>query len=110
MVGFLSAPTLEPWPAGPRWRSLWRRTDYLGFPVDAYLTGKAATERRIDHRSSEVDPTTYLFTVATHGGDFRTPQYRQQLIELVGLSTPPGASAPTTPAPDADAPPADYTR
>lgn len=110
VVGFLSAPTLEPWPAGPRWRSLWRRTDYLGFPVDAYLPGPTATERRIDHSSSEVDPTTYLFTVATHGGDFRTPQYRQQLIELVGLSTPPGASAPTTPAPDADAPPADYTR
>lgn len=113
VVGFLSAPTLEPWPDGPRWRSLWRRTDYLGFPVDAYLPGRDAGARDIDHRSSEVDPTTYLFTVATHGGDFHTPQYRRELLELVRRLDPPGGGTPLRrgPAPGVDQPPpAEFTR
>lgn len=110
VVGFLSAPTLEPWPSGPRWRSLWRRTDYLGFPVDACVRSEPATERDIDHRSSEVDPTTYLFTVGTHGGDFRTPQYRRQLLALIGRLESPEDGAARDRAPEAGPPPSGYAR
>lgn len=112
VVGFLSAPTLEPWSHGPRWRSLWRRTDYLGFPVDACVRSEAAAERDIDHRSSEVDPTTYLFTIGTHGGDFRTPQYRRELLELISRLEPPGEGAGRDrgPVPDTGEQPGGYTR
>ncbi|HMO11079.1 MAG TPA: hypothetical protein PKB06_06170, partial [Actinotalea sp.] len=82
VVGFLSGADLAPTTDGPRWRSLWRRTDYLGFPVDAYLRGDHAGRRDVDHRESEVDATSYLFAVDTHGGDVRTPEYRDRLLEL----------------------------
>ena len=65
----------------PRWRSLWRRTDFIGFPVDGYESS------RIDRRAQEEDTTTYLFSVATHGNYPRAPQYRQELDALVAMLT-----------------------
>ncbi len=61
----------------PRWRSLWRRTDYIGFPVDAY----AGSE--IDATASEVDADAYLLAVAAHSGYPRAPEYREALDLLV---------------------------
>lgn len=64
-----------------RWRSLWRRTDFIGFPVDDY----APTPRDIDHAADEVDRDAYLLRVATHGDYPAAPQYREQLDVLVRL-------------------------
>ena len=66
---------------GTRWRSLWRRTDYIGFPVDDY----AATPRRIDHPADEIDESAYMLEVATHSGYPSAPEYRVQLDALVGM-------------------------
>ncbi|ROS30415.1 hypothetical protein [Cellulomonas sp. PhB150] len=64
-----------------RWRSLWRRTDFIGFPVDAY----SADGTGIDHPAQEVDDVAYLLTIAAHSGYPNAPEYRGQLDELVGL-------------------------
>ena len=60
-----------------RWRSLWRRTDFIGFPVDDYV------DSSIDRLAQEEDTTTYLFSVATHGDYPRAPQYRGKLDDLI---------------------------
>lgn len=64
-------------PSGDRsrvlWRSLWRRTDFIGFPVDDY----AATA--VDVPASELDGQAYLLTVAAHGGYPATPEYAAAL-------------------------------
>ncbi|MEN0129502.1 MAG: hypothetical protein AAGC49_08675 [Brevundimonas sp.] len=60
-----------------RWRSLWRRTDFIGFPVDAYARSP------IDHAAQEVDEKAYLLTIAAHSGYPFAPEYRTQLDALV---------------------------
>ncbi|WP_146806987.1 hypothetical protein [Cellulomonas persica] len=68
-----------------RWRSLWRRTDFIGFPVDAYA-GSA-----VDAPASEIDADAYLLAVAAHSGYPRAPEYRRELDLLVArlrASTP----------------------
>jgi len=64
-------------PATVRWRSLWRRTDFIGFPVDSYATGP------VDTPASEIDPDAYLLAVAAHSGYPRAPEYRTELDTLV---------------------------
>lgn len=61
-----------------RWRSLWRRTDYLGFPAESYV----ATEGGIDWPADEVDQTGYLVEVLTHSHYFRTPEYQAAFEEV----------------------------
>jgi len=48
-------------PGRSRWRNLWRRTDYLGFPVFSYRT----TGNPIDRGATETAPG-YMWKVATH--------------------------------------------
>jgi hypothetical protein len=78
-----------------RWRSLWRRTDFIGFPVDKYV------DSPIDRRADEKDTTTYLFSVATHGNYPRAPQYREQLDELIAMLARAG-DGPDEPGPAAN--------
>jgi hypothetical protein len=67
-----------------RWRNLWRATDYLGFPVDTYDYGSnGPAVPTIDYGESEVDQTTYLLKIATHGGDYSTKEYRDHLLCLI---------------------------
>lgn len=86
---------------GPRWRSLWRRTDYLGFPVWTY----AEDENPIDRVAERVVKVGYLYEIQTHSGYPRTEQYRSALTELSrganGPSGPaePGADPSSAPAP-----------
>lgn len=58
------------------WRSLWRRTDYLGFPVVSFLANP------VDRRADELDESGYLLEVLTHSNYPRTPQYRRALQTL----------------------------
>ncbi|KQR07679.1 hypothetical protein [Cellulomonas sp. Leaf334] len=82
-----------------RWRSLWRRTDYLGFPVNGYAVGadESVASTEIDRMDAEWDESVDPAKVATHGGDQRTPQYRTQLTLLVGLLPPRRAAQKVTP-------------
>ncbi len=62
----------------PAWVSLWRRTDFLGFPVMSY------SENPIDRGASELDRRTYLPAIATHGHYPLAPQYEAAFAEVVG--------------------------
>ncbi|WP_029287584.1 hypothetical protein [Cellulomonas sp. HZM] len=81
LVDSLTTPADPRSRRGPtvRWRSLWRRTDFIGFPVDSYDV--AATE--LDHPAQEVDGTAYLLKVAAHSGYPAAAEYRFQLGALV---------------------------
>lgn len=63
--------------AAPRWRSLWRRTDFLGFPVNSYQPND------IDRPAEETDVSGYLIEVVTHGQYPRAGEYVEALTELV---------------------------
>ena len=60
-----------------RWVSLWRPTDYLGFPVRSYGPGNG-----LDVPADELDRTGYLVESVTHGHYPRSSQYRAALLEL----------------------------
>ena len=63
---------------GVRWVSLWRLTDYLGFPA------MSTVPNAVDRFAEEVDPSGYMVDVATHSAYYRTPSYREALVELAG--------------------------
>jgi hypothetical protein len=81
----------------PRWRSLWRRTDYLGFPVYSYR----GEDNPIDLGATESVPASYLWRIATHSDYLGTPQYEEARDELIaglgGRPNPPPDSATATP-------------
>jgi hypothetical protein len=96
----------------PRWVSLWRRTDYIGFPVFSYPAppadsgtadpadpGATAPPKPppnvIDRAADERDATGTFVTVATHGDYPRAPQYQQALVELLARNHQP-ATPPRT--------------
>ncbi len=60
----------------PRWLNLWRRTDYLGFPVDRFV------ESALDRPAEEIDTSGYLPELGTHGGYPRTLAYAAALDRL----------------------------
>ena len=62
---------------GVLWRNLWRRTDYLGFPVWAY--GPANS---IDRSAEEIDHTGYLVEIVAHSDYPRSKAYETALTEL----------------------------
>jgi len=74
-------------PPQPRWRSLWRRSDYLGFPITGYWSNEVdgSNENPIDRRATERSPRSYLWTVARHNDYLSTPQYRTARDELIGM-------------------------
>ncbi|WP_127794996.1 hypothetical protein [Agromyces sp. LHK192] len=74
----------------PRWRSLWRRTDYLGFPVSGYRT----EDNPIDRGATERSPRTYLWTVARHNGYLETAQYAAARRELLDRFAADAAAEP----------------
>ena len=81
-------------PVSPRWRSLWRRTDYLGFPVTSFWSNEenGVNENPIDRGASERSPRSYLWAVARHNDYLSTLEYRAARNELVAmLAKRPGA-------------------
>lgn len=92
-------------PAGkrpdPRWVSLWRRTDYIGFPVFSYPAPPAdladpdakappkPPPNVIDRAADERDATGTFVTVATHSDYPRAPEYQQALDDLLARNRRP---------------------
>jgi hypothetical protein len=70
------------------WVSLWRPTDFLGFP--AVSTAEAGPGRdggppwvnAVDKRVRELDTTGYMVEIGTHGEYYRAPEYDLTLTEL----------------------------
>lgn len=75
--------------AGVRWISLWRLTDYLGFPAvsGAPSVTRDGVEWRngVDRYAEEVDRTDRPFVVVTHNDYIRVAAYDRALLDLTGL-------------------------
>ncbi|WP_423464849.1 hypothetical protein ACO229_10395 [Promicromonospora sp. MS192] len=63
--------------AKPAWVNLWRRTDFLGFPVVGY------GENETDRGAEEMDRSAYLFAVAAHSGYQSSWAYHEALDEVI---------------------------
>ncbi|MFC6511279.1 hypothetical protein ACFQBY_22750 [Promicromonospora citrea] len=72
--------------AKPAWVNLWRRTDFLGFPVVGY------GENDTDRGAEEMDRSAYLFAVAAHSGYQSSWAYHVALDEVISRLTPAGPS------------------
>lgn len=72
--------------AKPAWVNLWRRTDFLGFPVVGYGLNE------VDRGAEEMDRSAYLFAVAAHSGYQSSWAYHAALDEVVERLTPAGPS------------------
>lgn len=69
--------------AGPnRWVNLYRKTDYLGFPV--LYKGPGGVENvGADPYAQEMDPFTYQFLVVSHSDYLQAPQYDEAIAAVV---------------------------
>lgn len=69
---------------GVKWLSLWRLTDYLGFPAASTSThlpdGRANT---VDRFAEELDLSGYMVEVGTHSAYYRTPAYETAVEDLL---------------------------
>ena len=64
-------------PGDHRWVNLYRRTDYLGFPI---------MWRQLDTSemyAQEIDPFTYQFLVVSHSDYLQAPQYDEAIAAVV---------------------------
>jgi hypothetical protein len=68
----------------PRWRNMWRRTDFLGFPAFSYKDkiGDGNEPNPVDRGASETAPG-YQWTIAKHSAYLGTEQIELARIELV---------------------------
>lgn len=68
----------------PRWINLWRRTDFIGFPVKSY------GRNEIDRGADELDVSSYMLTLATHSGYPSSRAYPSAMVELLMRMDEPG--------------------
>jgi len=64
------------------WVNLWRRTDYLGFPINSYRLDDRRPDD-LDRGADEFGPPRYLVKVATHPDYQSAPQYRVALLDVI---------------------------
>lgn len=67
----------------PRWINLWRRTDYLGFPINSYK------QNDIDRGADELDTSSYLLKLATHSDYPASRAYPAAMTELLARMNEP---------------------
>jgi hypothetical protein len=67
------------------WRNLWRRSDPIGFPVDAYPAGG------VDRAAEEFDTSRYVVKVDGHSDYQRTLVYLDELDQAVRRALTPAA-------------------
>ncbi len=70
-----------------RWVSLWRASDFLGFPVmsTAVDPDDRSWHNDIDRYAAELDTTGYMVSVGTHGEYYRAKSYDDALRQLAGV-------------------------
>lgn len=73
----LMAMLRYPGESEPAWINLWRATDPLGMPVASDVPNY------VDRAAEELDATSFVATVATHGGYPRTTAYRRAFWDVV---------------------------
>jgi hypothetical protein len=79
--------------------SLWRLTDYLGYPALSTVKydPNGGILNQVDRYAAELDKTGYMVTVGTHGEYYRTQDYESALVELKdALEAATGGLEPTT--------------
>ena len=87
-IGRISGSLAPAWEAGTvdpvRWVSLWRLTDYLGYPASSTVKydRDGGISNLVDRYAAELDKTGYMVTVGTHGEYYRTQDYESALVEL----------------------------
>lgn len=101
-IGRIGGSLAPAWEAGARdpvrWVSLWRLTDYLGFPASSTVKydGEGRISNHVDRYAAELDKTGYMVTVGTHGEYYRTQDYDSALTELRdALEAAPGDLEPS---------------
>lgn len=70
-------PTIE-----LRWISLWRLTDYLGYPAFSTAPSGADWQNHVDRYASELDLSGYMVEVGTHGEYYRVAEYTEAVEQL----------------------------
>jgi hypothetical protein len=76
-------------PGSNRWVNLYRKTDYLGFPV-LYKGPGAAETVEADAYAQEMDPFSYQFMVVSHSDYLQAPQYEKAIADVVNALPAPG--------------------
>ncbi|MFT4136387.1 hypothetical protein [Microbacterium sp.] len=69
---------------GVQWVSLWRPTDYLGFPAMSTAPPPAGAPASVDRVAEELDLSGYMVEVGTHAEYYRVPAYTRALRDLTG--------------------------
>ena len=65
-----------------RWISLWRLTDYLGYPALSTAPRGQDWENHVDRYASELDLSGYMVEVGTHGEYYRVAEYAEAVTQL----------------------------
>lgn len=65
-----------------RWISLWRLSDYLGYPAFSTAGRGPDWENRVDRYASELDMSGYMVEVGTHGEYYRIAEYTEAVTQL----------------------------
>lgn len=65
-----------------RWISLWRLTDYLGYPAFSTAPRGPGWENQVDRSANELDMSGYMVEVGTHGEYYRVAEYGEAVTQL----------------------------
>jgi hypothetical protein len=65
-----------------RWISLWRLTDYLGYPAFSTAPSGDGWQNHVDRYASELDLSGYMVEVGTHGEYYRAAEYAEAVTQL----------------------------